>query len=373
MRLHAPLRLAALLVLAACGGERRPHAEASDAAADAAVTPVEVVHAQRGPITDGIEGTATVEARSRATVRARAGGAVTEVGVEEGSPVKAGQQLARIDLPAFAGVLAKARQVEVKARADYHKAKEQLAQGLLPQQAADDAEFQARQATAEVERLLAERGLARVESPLSGVVVQRLVHPGEAVTVGTPLFEVADLGALEAHLRVPERHLLKLTPGLPVEVTAEGLGAAQVAGRVERIAPTVDPRSGTVKVVVALGEGRAEGGAVLRPGMYVRARIVVDTREEAVLAPKRAVVYEEDRPFAFVVRDGKVAKVALTLGYTNREDLELRAGVADGEALVVFGQRGLEDGTRVQVVEPPTEGDAAAVTDRSDDAGKGSL
>jgi len=353
----------------ACGSKPGGEGDAKpDGAADAALSPVEIIHARRGLVRDGIEGTATVEARNRATVRARATGTVSSLEAEEGAQVEAKAQLARIDRPTFAGTIAKARAARAKAKADLASARAQHAQGLLPQQRVKDVAFEAGQASAEVERLLAERSLARVAAPLAGVIVTRHVQPGEAVSVGEPLFEVADLSELEAHLRVPERHLLRLREGLTVEVTAEGLGDAEVAAEVARIAPTVDPRSGTVKVVIALGEGAPVGGGPkLRPGMYVRARVVVDVHPDAVLIPKRAIVYDEDRPFAFRVADGKAEKVALKLGYSDREHVEVLTPIADGDALVVFGHRGLESGARVKVVGAP--GSDARTTASAADSG----
>ncbi len=355
------------VVLLTSGCSSKPDDE-GDGDVDAALTPVEVVHAHRGLVRDGIDGTATVEARSRATVRARATGMITELNVEEGATVTAGQRLARIDRPTFAGILAKARAARAKADADLASAREQHAQGLVPKQTVKNIAFEAGQAKAEVERLRAERGLASVVAPLAGIIVTRHVQPGEAVSVGEPLFELADPSELEAHIRVPERHLLRLRTGLPVEVTAEGLGDARVDGKVARIAPTVDARSGTVKVVVALGTGETASGLKLRPGMYVRARLIVDTHPDAVLIPKRAVVYDEDRPFGFRVTDGVAEKIALVLGYSDRDMVEVVRPLKDGDALIVFGHRGLEPGAKVKVVERPGN-DASPTANSAADGG----
>lgn len=373
------LTIAMVLLVLGCGAKPDDDAK-PDGGTDAALTPVEVVKAERGLVRDGIDGTATVEARNRATVRARATGTVTELNVEEGATVTANQRLARIDRPTFAGTLTKARAVLNKAKSDLASAKEQHAQGLVPKQSVRDIDFEVGQAKSEVERLRAERGLARVVAPLAGIVVTRHVQPGEAVSMGEPLFELADPAELEAHLRVPERHLLRLREGLPVEVSAEGLGDARVDGTVSRIAPTVDPRSGTVKVVVALGAGTvksaagaAEGRALtLRPGMYVRARLIVDTHPDAVLIPKRAVVYDEDRPYAFHVKSGVAEKIALKLGYSDRDNVEVLEPVQAGDELVVFGHRGLESGAKVKVVDQPSEGDAQPTASAAD-GGVGAL
>lgn len=368
MRPHRPLIAVALAAaLAACSGPPAggppaggPGKGAPDAAAEAPPAPVEVTRLATGPISDGLEGTATVQARVRAEIRSRAGGTVLDLAVEEGATVKAGDLLARVDQPTYQSVLGKARAAVDKANRDVQSARRLARQGVLPGQQLQDAEFELRQARLEVQRLEDERGLGRVTTPIAGVVVARHVEQGEAISAGAVLFEVADLTALEIDLYVPERHLARLRTGLPVEVTAEGAGDAELRGEVERIAPTVDPRSGTVKVTVALGDGEIDAQRRLRPGMYTRARIVLDTRPDAVLMPRRAVVYEDDRPFAFRVVDGKAEKRALELGYTDRDQVEVRAPLTAGDVVIVFGQRGLQDGAAVKIVDAPADTPGAA-------------
>lgn len=357
------LSLALALLASACGsggGPGGPPGQGGDGdkEKEAPPPPVEVVTVTTGPISDGLEATATVQARHRAALRARAGGTLARLDVDEGDAVSSGQVLARIAQPTYESVLRKARATVDKARQDLRAARRLAKQGVLPAQQLEEAEFQLKQARLEVERIEDERAQGRVVSPIDGVIVSRSVEPGEAISPGALLFEVADLSALEADLFVPERHLARLGPGLPVSIQADGIGDGVLRGAVARIAPTVDPRSGTVKVTVDLGDGRVDDARRLRPGMYVRARIVIDTREAAVLVPRRAVVYENDRPFAFRVVDGKASKLSLEIGYADRDQVEIRSPVAAGDVLVVFGQRGLQDGSEVRVVEPPAD-DAA--------------
>ncbi len=358
--------IALLVALAGCGDRGGPGAGKGKGGppgeggkeGEAPPAPVEVATVTTGPISDGLEATATVQARNRAEIRARASGAVSSIDVEEGERVTAGQRLARIDQPAYQSLIGQARAQVEKARRDVLAAQQLRKQGVLPQQQLEDAEFALRQARLELRRLEDERGLGAVTSPIEGVVVSRAVEPGEAISAGAALFEVADLAALEIELYVPERHLGRLKVGLPVRVDADALGGARLTGGVERIAPTVDPRSGTVKVTVALGDGTVDAtpdtpAGKLRPGMYVRARIVLDTREDAVLVPRQAVVYENDRPFAFRVEDGVARKLTLEVGHSDRDQLEIRSPLAAGDTIITFGQRGLQDGAKVRVVGAP--------------------
>jgi len=343
MRTTLPL----LILLSACARDPGP----ATAEADAGLAAVEAVPLGRGVIRDGIESTATVEARARALVRAQVAGVLVALPVEEGARVKAQETIAQIERPSFSEVLARARSERDRAARETRALEKMASEGLVPNQQLIDARFALRQASLEVERLDKERALETVQSPIDGVVTARHVQPGESVAVGAPLFDVADVGALELSLRLPERHLPRLAAGQRVEIFPEGLEeAAAVLGSVERIAPTVDARSGTVKVTVAIPD---PGAVPLRPGMYVRARIIVDVRDAALLLPKRALIFEEDRAFAFRVVAGKAQKVRLELGYQDRDRVQVLTPLVEGDQVVIFGQRGLADGTPVQVVGAP--------------------
>jgi membrane fusion protein (multidrug efflux system) len=338
-------RLCLFSLLIACDPGTAPPKDAGVDAAAAA--PVEVVVLERGEVRDGVDGTATVQARHTASLRARVSGTVAPFTLEEGSPVTQNQVLVRLEQSGIAGALSKAQASARKTQSDLRTLERLRKDGLIPAQELDEAQFAANQARLEVKRLQDERARAQVITPLDGVITARLVQPGEAVSPGTELFRVANLDQLDVELRVPERHLPRLKTGLPVEITADGLDAP-LTGTVHRIAPTVDARSGTAKITVALTETQA-----LRPGMYIRARIIVDTHPDAVLLPKRALIYEDERAIAYRVTDGHAKRVTVPLGYADRDQIEARSGLSAGDQIIVFGHRGLEDGAAVRILAAP--------------------
>ncbi len=129
---------------------------------------------------------------------------------------------------------------------------------------------------------LAELQLARtvIRAPIAGVVVTRHLDVGATVSDGTSVYDLADLQPLYADVTIPERHVTRLHPGQEVQLTADST-AIRADGRIERIAPAVDPETGTVKVTVAV-----VGESGLRPGAFVRVGIVTDTHEEALVVAR---------------------------------------------------------------------------------------
>jgi len=117
-----------------------------------------------------------------------------------------------------------------------------------------------------------------------------------------------------------------------------------VAG-VDRISPIVDPRSGTVKVTLAVG---AQPG--LRPGLYVDVDLVTAKHPEAVLVPKQAVVYDADQMFVYRLgEERRVERVFVEPLLADKSNVEPRDGLFMGDQVVIAGQAGLKDNALVRL------------------------
>ena len=166
--------------------------------------------------------------------------------------------------------------------------------------------------------------------------------------INTPIFRIVDTSRLEAVLNVPERELATLKPGLPVQLQVDAMPGKTFTGTVDRIAPVVDSGSGTFRVISTF-----EGGGVLQPGMFGRLQIDYDNRADALVVPRVALLEDEGDPAVFVVRDNKVARVPVKLGYMDGGWAEIRDGVKLGDQVVIAGKTALRDGSVVQVLGQP--------------------
>jgi membrane fusion protein, multidrug efflux system len=158
------------------------------------------------------------------------------------------------------------------------------------------------------------------------------------------VFQVVDLSRLEVEIHLAERYLARIAVGQKARVTSE-FSELVANGEVIRIAPTVDAATGTVKVTVAV----QQDGVVLRPGMFVNVDVVTETREQALLVPKRALVYEDGEPVVYVARDGLATRVPLGPGQEQGDEREVAEGIEEGELVIVMGQTALKDGAAVSI------------------------
>jgi len=188
---------------------------------------------------------------------------------------------------------------------------------------------------------------ATIRSPLAGVVTLSNVREGERVKTGDVLFKVEDPGSLVLYGNLPVRDAARVEPGDPVTLESSAADG-EAKGRITLVAPTVDRESGTVRV-----KAEVEPRKGFRPGLFVTMKIVVDTRANALVVPRRALLHDdEDGPYLFVVRDGHAARVLVRTGFEGEGVLEVE-GIGETDPVIVEGQDTVADGSLVEVLGPP--------------------
>jgi membrane fusion protein, multidrug efflux system len=357
-RLAAVLAIA--LALSGCKGGNDAQAKEAEKGPDA--VPVEVSEAARRTIAASYSNTANLEPVAESQVVAKTSGVALQVLVEEGQAVRAGQVLVRIDPDRARLQVAQSNAQLRKLEANYQRAQQLAAQQMVSANDLDQLRYDLENARA-VNRLAnLELSYTNVVAPISGVVASRSIKAGNFVQINTPIVRIVDASRLEATLDVPEREIATLKPGLPVKLQADALPDRTFEGVVDRVAPVVDGGSGTFRVISSF-----DGGGALQPGMFGRLRIDYDQRANALTIPRLALLDDEGEPAVFVVRDGKVARTAITLGYQDGAFVEVRDGLSEGDAVVTAGKVALREGSAVQVIGPQV---AASATGK---AGNGEL
>lgn len=349
-----PLLLAVGLLAAGCSqGKKGDTDKKKDAVA---AIPVEVQPLRRGPIESTLATFATLEAEQEVKVLARTANRVVELKVEEGDAVARDAILVRLDDANQQVAVAKAENALAKSRVEYQRLAALHSQKLISDQVHTDAQFELKQLELALEDARRELDYTVIRAPLAGTITRRLVKLGDLVTNGQHLFDVIDFESLVARIYVPEKTLGSLATNQLARVTVTALGGRTFEGRVRRIAPTVDSKSGTVKVTVGF-----DTVGPLRPGMYVDVELVLSQKSDALLLSKRAVVLDGDQRYAFRLgNDRKVERLLIEPLASDRLHLEPSAGFQEGDLVVVAGQTGLKDGARVRIPGDPDPDDTNA-------------
>jgi len=325
--------------------------------------PVEVSELSLGPIESVLAFSANLEAENQVSVVAEAQRQVTELLVEEGDRVRRGQVLLRLQNDEQSSALAKVKSQVAKAEREFARQERLYEQELISEEDFNNASYELEQLRISLADAERELGYTEVRAPISGTVTSRMINLGDQVQIGQELFELIDFESIVARIYVPEKHLTELRTGLPANVSAQAAAGLDYACTVKRIAPIVDPKSGTVKVTVAVG-----AKPHLRPGMYVDVNLITATHTEAILIPKRAVVYDNDQMYVYRVKGkDRVERVFIQPLLTDKYNVEPVSGLSAGDRVVIAGQAGLKEGALVKL---PGQEDAATIdpVERDDDS-----
>jgi membrane fusion protein (multidrug efflux system) len=319
--------------------------------------PVEVAALGHGEIEAVLRLSSNLVAEEEVQVFAEAPRRVTQLLVEEGTPVRQGTLLLQLQDDEQKSAVAKA-EIELKeSERDYARAKELYDQKLVTEETFTEAGYTVERNRLALDDARRELSYTQVRAPISGVVTERLVNLGDQVTVNQPLFRIVDFDSIVARIYVPEKDMVRLAVNQAARLRADALGGKVFTGSIDRISPVVDPATGTVKVTVATP--RQKG---LRPGMYVEVELVTAIHDEALLVPKRALVYDNDQVFVFRLKDERrVERLRVTPLLENADFIEPAGGLEVGDQLVVAGQSGLKDNGLVRLPgDPEPDDDATA-------------
>lgn len=337
--------------------------------------PREVVQPAWATMPGSIEFSGPLVAPDTAVVRAKAGGTLVGLAVQEGSHVKAGQSLGRIDLAEL-----HSRSSERQASADAakaalaqaertHASNERLAQqSFISAIALETSRSQLDSARALYAAAVAALDTTRVGlreaalvAPIGGIVAKRHVVPGEKVSIEQTLLTIVDLRRLELAGLVGTHEVGRLQPGMPVQVRVEGLGAP-VTGRLARIAPMAEPGTRSIGVTIGLDNPNE----TLRAGQYALARVELADDARRLTVPLAAVGSTSGQEHVWVIADGALLRRAITTGRRDGASgrVEVLTGLAPEAQVLAARFDNLREGAKAVVVTDRTP--------RAEAAGSGS-
>jgi membrane fusion protein, multidrug efflux system len=336
------------------------------------------------PITD--EWIGTLDGSANVDIRARVQGYIQEIAFKEGSVVKEGDLLLRIDPRPYQAALEQAKAELGQAIAGQQKAEqdEQRQTDLFNKKIASQQDYnnavqanlaakaQVEAARAALDQAQLNLDFATINSPLTGIVGRTDLSVGDYVaagSTGSPVTTVSTVDPIKLVFSVSEKKYLEAADRIAA-LLAKPLDQRQETGELIRadgkVHPfkgrflaadrQVDPKTGTIRISAIF----PNPGNILRPGQYARLRLTVEQRKDAILIPQRAVVELQGRNFVWVVDEAnKTAPRSVTVGPRIGSDWVIESGLKPGERIVVEGLQKVRDGALVQ---PSTAPSTASVT-----------
>ncbi len=354
----------------------------------AMVVPVEAVAIERGPIEHRRVYSGTLEATASFVVAPKVAGRIERLSVDLSDTVQRGQVVAELDDDEYEqavaqavaeAAVAKANQTEAHSRLTIAQRERDRVQTLRERGIASDTQFDSVQAdllAAEAALAVAEAQVARAASAVktaeirqgyaqvtatwtggndSRVVAERFADEGDTVSANTPLMTIVELDPVKAVTFVTERDYSQLAPGQPIVLTTDAYPGRTFAGKIERIAPVFRQGSRQARVEITV----PNPGNLLKPGMFIRAEVVLARVEDAVIVPVAALSRRAGEQVLFIVSaDGQsVAKRVVTVGVQQGDMVQVTGEGIVGK-VVTLGQQLLEDGSAIRIPTPAAAGRA---------------
>jgi RND family efflux transporter MFP subunit len=284
-------------------------------------------------------------------VGSRISGTVVNLPVEVGDKVEFDQLLAQLDESALEAATAQARaevglaRPRVALAESILKRRQRLAeQGLASTEDLDTAE---RDLAVELAQLEASRarlrsaeiilGYSEIRAPISGVVAAVATREGETVAAdySAPTFvTIIDLDRLEVLAYVDETDIGRIMVGQLASFTVDTYPDREFTARVSAIQPRAELQGSVVNYVVRL-EFEAADGFILRPEMTAHVQLVVSEREDALTAPRNALIRRDGRQFVMVQRDGEWLETGVTTGWRSENKVEILSGLSQGDVIEI--------------------------------------
>ena len=340
----AYITLSFLLMLACDNAQKNNSNNKTDI--DSTLVTVEAVEVSLGSISAYYSNTATLEAVNEASVVSKVRGIVQEIMVEEGDKIKKGQIIAKIEDDQYRIEAERAKASMNRMYNDYKRNAELFEKNLISTEVYDNSRFDYESQKSVFELADLNYKNTNISSPIDGVVSQRSIKIGNMIGIDQQAFQVTNFDPIQAILYIPEHERFKIKVGQRADLTADALPNELYYGKVERISPTINPSTGTFKVVIYMDKGQND----LRPGMFGRVKIVYDTHDNTHIVPKVAIISEDETQSVFVIKDSLAFKKVIRTGYVNGLNVEVLNGLQEGEIVVTTGQGSLLDSSKVKIV-----------------------
>ncbi len=358
---------AAALMLMAAVACKKPAAKPGAADETLGAAPVKVFKVRRDRIVEKISYTSTLEAWTKINITPEVGGKIARIDVQEGDRVAQGQLLAELETETIRLQLRQAQAGVAVAEAAYADALRNKArmdrlikENAVSEQQREKVQLAFDSSAAQLEQARAGLNLAQhaldvsiMKAPFAGVVASKNAEVGDVINPmmggfgaggAGGVLTLMDYSRIKVNVAVSSEDIARIRKGQEVRLRVNAVPGRDFRGVVRLVNLAADPLSKKFGVEAAFDN--PEG--LLRPGTFGDIIFEVQSHENALVVPQKAVL---ENSYVFVVEAGKSVKKTVTLGLQNTTMIEILGGLAEGAAVVVEGNYGLEDGAAVQILE----------------------
>lgn len=332
-------------------------------------TVVEAASVTAAPMERTIEAVGTLQSNESVIIRPEIAGRVAEILFDEGQTVEEGATLIRLDDSVYKAQLAEAEAAAALSRANFTRADDLFKKKAGSERTLDEARAGRDADAAAVALAQASLDKTILKASFDGALGLRQVSVGDYVTPGQDIVNLEDMSPLKVDFRVPEIFLTQVEAGQEIEINVDALPGQYIRGKVYAIDPRVDAagRSLLIRATVDNEDN------ILRPGLFARVNLVVDSNQEALQIPEQALIPQGDKKFVYRIVDGKAVMTEIKIGMRRKGMVEVTEGVTGDDTVIIAGQMKVQPDAPVTVLPPaaaptPTEAEPLGISPAAGDS-----
>ncbi len=288
--------------------------------------------------------TGTVLANEEVDLKSEVNGKITKLLFKEGSFVKAGDLLVKINDADLQAQLQSAKsRLELQKDTEYRQ-KQLLEKEAISQEDYDMTANQLQVNQAEVELIKAQIDKTEIRAPFDGIIGLRNVSEGSFVTNAMVIASLQNINPIKIDFSIPERYSSMVNVGDEISFTITG-NNKQYVGKVYAIEPKIDPVTRTLQLRALC----SNTGREILPGSFANIQLVLKKIENAILIPSEALIPDIKGQKVFIYRNGKVTPQQVGTGIRNDINVQLTSGISEGDTIITSGMLQLRPGTPVTI------------------------
>jgi len=306
---------------------------------------VEAVYAHQQTISVKQTITGTLQAIRTVRIINQVPGLLTALPVYPGDSVKQGELIAQLDDTLLKAEVQKTKATLNQAKVDYLRLK-----GLAPRKLASESELvQALTlkeiAESELHLKQTELSHSQITAPITGIISQRLVEPGDVIPLHNHLLTLIDTSSLKADIYLSELLLPLVEAGNQVDITIDALGDQSFIGKIQRIHPVIDKdtRRGTIEIILNPVPQGALAGQFCRVSIHTQSK-------SRLMIPYDTLRHDKQGPYVFALNSNKAQRINITTGIQHDDLVEVLDGLTDKQLIISKGFFGLKDKMNVKLI-----------------------
>ena len=293
---------------------------------------------------DNISLSGTLEANEQIELRSEVSGVVESINFDEGSKVKQGQVLFRVNDIELQAQLSKVVTGQKLAAENARRAKLLLEKQAISQEEYDIASADFQSASAESQLINAQIAKATVRAPFSGTIGLRSISRGTYVTPLTPVAKLVNIDKLKITFSIPEKYASKVKLGAQLTFSTSD-SEEEYSATIYAIEPEVEIATRTLKMRAVADN---EDGKLF-PGSYANVILPLETIDNALLVPSESLIPVQNGKKIFITENGKAKEVVVEVGARTGSAVRVISGLHEGDTILTYGVMALKNGTPVQV------------------------